>query len=795
MKKIKLSLGLFSLPSPRSGSIESNSGYGGSLSEGIELHQELQTDRKAMDPAYTAEVKTVYTFTKGEYEFQVEGRMDGFYDLDTPHIEEIKSTFNIWDLSKRIEEKRYAHPYFIQLMSYGYFHYKNHGVIPDLSFLFISTRNKELLDLSLKLDVPEYEAWIERRLDELLDEALRAEKRLIRRQKLAKNFPFPFEKPRTGQIELIESIEQGFVARERLMVQAPTGLGKTMGVLYPSLKESLSRGHKVIYVTPKNSQHSVAEDAVERFQEKGCQVKSLTITAKSKMCLKAEPLCNPEYCEFAKDYYDKLHKEKIKELISKKKKLTAKIFKNLGEKYQVCPFELQVEAIEESDTIICDYNYVFGDKSSLGKLATSSFFEEGKPNLVIDEAHNLPSRAMGYYSPALSAQVLEKMRDEIKALPKKQARECEALLNSCLKVILNCKPAGFKKNARIKLDLEPFAEQNEELRGFLTRYLDSEIEIKPRDVVLRLIFYWGEFTDIIEKISVNEHPEFFITFQTDRMGGDLIKITCCDASEMIKDRYDNFENVVAFSATLKPFNYYSRLSGLNKSSLRTVEFESPFEKSHRKLLVIPQISTKFSDRERNYSKIADAIHRISKIKSGNYISFFPSFDFMYQVAAQFVIPPDVRVIKQDRFMKNSDVENILTDLRENDQPTMLFAVQGGVFSEGVDYAGEMLIGAFIVGPPLPNFDIEREGMKDYYEDHYQEGFDYAYSYPAMAKAIQSAGRVIRSETDRGLIVLMDNRFLDKNYSKSMPRDWFTETPKELVSESILSDVENFWRDF
>jgi DNA excision repair protein ERCC-2 len=159
-----------------------------------------------------------------------------------------------------------------------------------------------------------------------------------------------------------------------------------------------------------------------------------------------------------------------------------------------------------------------------------------------------------------------------------------------------------------------------------------------------------------------------------------------------------------------------------------------------------------------------------------------------------VIPPGVRVIKQDRFMKNGDVENILQDLKENDQPTMLFAVQGGVFSEGVDYAGDMLIGAFIVGPPLPSFDIEREGMKEYYQDHYQEGFDYAYSYPAMAKAIQSAGRVIRSEKDKGIIVLMDNRFLEKSYSKSMPNDWFIETPRELVSESILSDVENFWRE-
>jgi len=250
--------------------------------------------------------------------------------------------------------------------------------------------------------------------------------------------------------------------------------------------------------------------------------------------------------------------------------------------------------------------------------------------------------------------------------------------------------------------------------------------------------------------------------------------------------------VVAFSATLKPFDFYSKLSGLDPERLTTAEFQSPFSKTQRKLMIIPQISTKFSQREQNYEKIADTIARITSLKPGNYFAFFPSFAFLDQVAQLFRPPPGFQVLCQGRNMKTSEIEEILEALRAATIPTVVFAVQGGVFSEGVDYPGKMLIGAFVVGPPLPNFDLEREEMRKYYQEHYSEGFDYAYTYPAMSKAVQAAGRVIRSETDRGLIVMMDSRFLEPSYSKSMPTDWFENGPRELVSKSILKEVAEFW---
>jgi DNA excision repair protein ERCC-2 len=222
------------------------------------------------------------------------------------------------------------------------------------------------------------------------------------------------------------------------------------------------------------------------------------------------------------------------------------------------------------------------------------------------------------------------------------------------------------------------------------------------------------------------------------------------------------------------------------------EFPSPFPKGNRKLLIIPQISTRYSEREHNYPRISDAIRRIAALRKGNYFAFFPSFEFLGRVFALFEPPDGFTVLRQERDMDAFRVKAIQEQLREGIAPTVVFAVQGGILSEGVDYPGDAVIGAFVVGPPLPNYDLEREQMREYYERKYGSGFEYAYVIPAMAKAIQAAGRVIRSETDRGLIVLMDNRFVQPDYSRSMPADWFESAVNELVSDSIVRDISDFW---
>lgn len=792
MKTVSLSVSEFALPAPRTGSIDIYSGFARGAEVGSEIHAEIQAQRAKEYSNYHSEISISHEFERSGFRFQILGRMDGIFVPDSRHktakIEEIKSSFNIFELGKKLRRAPDEHPYCLQLRTYGYFHYLKSDQIPELNLLLVSSRDGETADLEIDLNVLSYKLWLERRLDELVEEAKLAEKRAGRRRKAADAFVFPFTQPRTGQTELIQTIDEGMNEKRPMLIQAPTGLGKTIGVLYPTLKESMTRGQRVLYVTPKNSQHGVAEDAIERLQDKGANIKSMTITAKSKMCFKNEPICNPDFCEYAKDHYTKVAQNNLIKELSKKKSLKAKAIRKMAEAHEVCPFELQIDAAEEADVIICDYNYVFAPRSALSRLGGLQVDQQGKPNLVIDEAHNLPSRAMDYYSPRLSVFVLEQMREELRLLPARFQSEAIELLDESIAVVRRCGPVDCKKPVTIRPPVREFVEQDEHLRSFLSTYLKSDIDIQPRDPVLRLSFYWSEFTDALEFI-VSGREEFFTTFNPNPA---TVTITCCDAAEMLKESYNNYEQVVAFSATLKPFEFYSQLAGLRKKELKTAEFVSPFPKENRKLLIIPQISSKYSEREKNYPRIAEAIERIASLKAGNYVAFFPSFDFMERVLQRFRAPEGFEVLRQERKMRNDDIRDVLDRLAWPGQYHVLFAVQGGVFSEGVDFAGDMLIGAFVIGPPLPSFDLEREQMKSYYETNYKAGFDYAYTYPAMAKAVQAAGRVIRSENDKGLIVLMDNRFVQSSYAKSMPQDWYSESPHELVSESILKDVREFW---
>jgi DNA excision repair protein ERCC-2 len=785
VKTIYLAITDFALPVPRTGSIETHSGYGPLPQNGQELHVLIQSERKSEFPEYEAEVQVSHTFQTAKNRFLVSGRMDGFFRRAIPRIEEIKTAFNSAELAQKLAKDE-AHPYRLQLATYAYLHWLKTDQIPETVLHIVSSRTGDGVDLPILFNPMLYEIWLQRRLDELDVEVALWEKNQLRREKAGETFAFPFEKPRSGQLELIDTIETGMADNKFMLLQAPTGLGKTAGVLYPLMKDSLSRGQKVIYVTPKNSQHAVAEDAVKRFQADGSKVRSLTIHAKSKMCFKNEVICNPTYCEFARDYYEKFDQNKIRDKLAKKKRLTSKTFRKVGAEFEVCPFELQMEMADQADVVICDYNYVFSPRNALGRLAQDKFSKKKtKPNLVIDEAHNLFARAMDYFSPRISAYELERCREAVQALPAAFAGAVERNLNSAIRAIENCAPPGIVGPSRIEVDPEIFLVIESEFRSLLTRYLESSVEIQPRDVLIRLSDRWSEMTAALQLAG----PEFFTTFKPAPNGGTL-KVTCCDASKTLEEGYKAFHRVVGFSATMKPFDYYAKLSGLPEDVL-TAEFESPFPDCNRKLLIIPQVSTKYNQRERNYGKIRDAIEKIVALKPGNYFVFFPSFDFLERVY-RMVELPTFQVLKQEREMKLPDVKTFLEVLERADRPTVIFAVQGGVFAEGVDYPGDMLIGALVVGPALPSFDLEREILRDYYDQNYGSGFDYAYTYPAMAKVVQSAGRVIRSPTDKGVVILLDQRFVQDSYVKTMPNDWHRGSINNLLSQRLLADISEFW---
>ncbi len=791
MKKksvIKVAITEFALPVPRTGSIEVNSGYGLLSQDAPESHYALQRQRIESIPGYRPEVRLSMSAKSGKYDFAVSGRADGVYESGTTFVvEEIKTAIDIKQLAQRLKEDRH-HPYCLQLRTYGYFLMRDLKLEsePTLSFLLASLCDGSVIEVVIALDLEDYEAWFARRLKDLESETKHRLARVARREKVASSLQFPFDSYRKGQDDLLEFVSECTSSGSPCMVQAPTGLGKTMAVLFPSLKDALARGQRLVYVTPKNSQHAIASQAIEHLR-RSSRIKSLVLTAKSKLCLKEEQICHPEYCEYARDYYQKIYENDLPSKVARKSEMTADDFVKYGKKYKVCPFELSIDTLAEADVIVGDYNYVFSPMGLLGRLSSVDAKESERPNLVVDEAHNLPARSMSYYSGAISTSELRKLKQEISSHASNSsalqqgvgiADECLSLVETSVKATSSTKSDSF-------IYLDKFTQLDLKLRALLAQHLASGSR-SSNDALVDLCNTWSHFTSVMQF----KGEQFFKTGKRTNEGL-VLKVTCSDASEKLERVYEAFWNVVLFSATLKPFDYYLSLCGLSSETTKISEFESPFSKNNRKLLVIPQVSTKYEDRTKNYGKIKDAIRRIVLQRQGNYFVFLPSFSFLEHVCDLGDLP-GFQILKQQPEMKLAQVNEYLQILRSANEPTIVFAVQGGVFSEGVDYPGDSLIGAIVVGPSLPLFDEERERMRAYYENKYGAGFDFAYVYPAMSRVVQSAGRVIRSENDKGLIVLMDGRFLSDRYVKAMPRDWYDDSVRELVSNRILSDIQDFW---
>jgi DNA excision repair protein ERCC-2 len=782
-RAISISVTEFAMPSPRMGSLESDAGFGVLPMVGTEIHQAIQAERLRMGAHYIVEKWVTHTFPAGPYKFAVSGRMDGL-QLGAPAvIEEIKSSYSPDGLIERLQAQP-DHPYNLQLRTYGYIHWLHTGFEPGLRLILVDSRSRAMSELDVELDVKNYEDWLKRRLDQLVTEEKRFEAIRAKRVKSSAGLTFPFENPRPGQRELIEYVGKRLDKGTQALIQAPTGLGKTIGVLFPSLRHSMSQGQKTVYVTAKNSQHAVAEDAVERIQKNGGKIKSVTVHAKSKMCLKDEVFCNPAHCEFARDYYSKIEQHGVIDKLAKKKRLTEKSFKDAGREFEVCPFELQLECVPRADVVVCDYNYVFSPRNILGRIGRNGYGSTSPANLVVDEAHNLAARANDYYSARLALTDLEQAMNQATYLPEPLWQKISRIFKMTKELFHQL--AGELTTRPGKVEHVAFDGIEGAAQDLLRGYLESGQGLRNQDPVLQFCNQISNFTEANAQMG-----DEFVRTLTPATG--TLKITCFDASKQLNERYKEFANVVAFSATLRPFDFHLRTMGFDPVKAVTSEFQSPFPKSNRKILIVPQISTKMRDRQSNYGKVRDIIEKVAALKPGNYFVFFPSFDFLNQVAS-LVNLPEFRILKQERDMRRKQIEGYVEALRDLSVPTLVFAVQGGVFAEGVDYPGRMLIGAMIVGPALPMFDFERELLRDYFERNGGSGFDYAYTYPAMTRVVQSAGRVIRSAEDKGLIVLMDRRFLAENYLNAMPSDWTDQGTEPLLSKQILQDIEDFWNE-
>lgn len=757
------------------------------MEAGSKLHRKLQ---KRMGPEYHSEYPLKIIVPRDNYTLTIEGRADGIIiSEEEVTIDEIKGMYK--DLKYLLEP---VGVHLAQAMCYGYIYGKEN----KLERIKIQMTYCNLDTEELKYFTEEYTmTFLKNWFDDLIEKYLKWAQFLYdwrgKRQESIKDaqFPFPY---REGQRGLAATVYKTVLNNKKLFIQAPTGVGKTMSTVFPAVKavgEGLS--DKIFYLTAKTITRTVAKEAFDILKSRGLQYKVVTITAKEKLCLQEEMECNPVACPYAKGHYDRVNGA-VFEIINKEDDFTRDIIHEYAKHHQVCPFEFCLDICNWVDGIICDYNYVFDPNVYLRR-----FFAEGvKGNYIflIDEAHNLVDRGREMYSASLYKEDFL----EIKNLIKSKRPKLEKMLSRCNKNLLELKREC--DNFSLLTTIGHFILSLLSLTNEIEKYLEEEEDSIYRKKVLEFYLEVRNFLNIHDRLDDN----YVIYSEHENDGRFKLKLFCVNPSKNLKGFLDKGDAAIFFSATLLPVNYYKEL--LSEPEDYAVYADSPFNKENRLLLLAKDVSSKYTRRNTSeYEKIAEYIMKTVKRKNGNYFVFFPSYRFMEDVYIQFKEKCDslesheffIQSIKQNSYMSEKEREEFLNCFSNNDEnieslegPLVGFCVLGGIFSEGIDLKNDQLIGAIIVGTGLPQICNEREILKNYYEEKHKNGFDFAYRYPGMNKILQAAGRVIRTNEDRGVILLLDDRFMESQYKNLFPREWDEYTTCTL--ETVESEIDEFWEN-
>ena len=771
---LALSVTAFVAPLEPSGSLDASLSFRldeDAMAQGIRLHGRVQRRLAREDPAVRSEVPVQCLLECEGFSCLVRGRMDVL--IPAPWgVEEIKSTYQPGALLKDLEADE-RHVFAQQAWFYAWVQGRQCGEPVACRLRVVSLLDESETVVPVPFDPEAFSGWVEAQLQGLRERYLLALARAEARREIGLGLAFPFDELRAGQERLTSLVEGALGAGRPLLVQAPTGLGKTAAILYPALRKALAEDQRVFYATPRNSQHAAADALVRRLRARGHAVRSVTLKAKERVCPQEEVHCSPEACPRALGYYDRLKESGVLAALAEAGCVDTDLLREAADHHLLCPFELSLDAARNADVVIGDYNYVLSPNATVQR-----FFgvpEEAARTLVLfDEAHNLPFRAADWFSPGLDTGQLEALRKAWRGAraPAWRARLTRQV-GRCTKLL-----RGWEgPHRRVEVDPAPFQAEEVRIRKLVAKAAAEGLALPPGHPLVQLFRAWSDFCSVLPAAGI-------VTW----IPPGRLQITCPEASEHLAGRMKGLAGVVLFSGTLKPFAFYEQLSGLSGSLCE--EVPSPFPGEHRLTLVVPQVSTLFRRREAETPRVADFISRVLPLRHGNYLVFFPSFDFLEKVMPLLELPA-FRVLAQPRQASSAELDALLRALRE-ERGIVVLAVQGGSLSEGVDLPGEALIGCVVVGPPLPPFDLERRLVKDHFERRFGNGEHYAYTFPAMAKAVQAAGRVIRSAEDRGLVAFLDGRFLEDAYAQCFPKAWFLESPREGVSTSILADVRRFW---
>lgn len=724
--------------------------------KGSRLHRKIQ---KQMGSHYQPEVSLKKDIEYDDLILRVEGRADGIFSQDDRFcIDEIKGVYKNLEL---MEEPVLVHR--AQALCYAWIYLDEHELEKiDIQMTYAHLDTEVIKRFRETLTRAELKQWYE----ELTDSyhkwlAYQIEWRKKRNESM-ENLEFPFAY-RKGQREMVSGIYHAISKKEQIFIQAPTGVGKTMSAVFPAVR-AIGQGmaETVFYLTARTITRTVAQDAFEILRDRGLLFKVVTITAKEKLCFCDKPECDPEKCPYAKGHYDRIN-DAVYELWTTEQSFDRETLLRHAQKWQVCPFELSLDLAVWMDGVICDYNYVFDPNVYLKR-----FFGEnvsGNYLFLIDEAHNLVDRGREMYSASISLDDVIETRKFVKPYSQKLWKKLGKVKKQMEELKQNCGEWKVQENAGV-LPISLLSVQGE---------MDQLLEEPPAqevvDGILDFYFAVRNFLNISELVDDN----YVVYAAFDDNGRFYLKLFCVNPAENLQKYLDKGNSTVFFSATLLPLQYYRKMLSTRSENFG-MYVESPFEQKKRCLMICRDVSSKYTRRGyEEYRKIAEYIARMSWQKKGNYMVFFPSYRLMedvYQVYQDEFSVSWVRCISQHASMTELEREKFLEEFTEETEETLVgFCVMGGIFSEGIDLIGDRLIGAAVVGTGLPQVNCEREILKGYYDEKGEQGFDYAYRYPGMNKVLQAAGRVIRTKEDTGAILLMDERFLNRDYRNLFPREW------------------------
>lgn len=742
----------------RNGDLVSGSGTSDkeAMLKGSRLHRKIQ---KQMGSHYQPEVSLKKDTEYDDLILRVEGRADGIFLQDEQFcIDEIKGVYKKLEL---MEEPVLVHR--AQALCYAWIYLDAHDLEKiDIQMTYAHLDTEVIKRFRETLTRAELKQWYE----ELTDSyhkwlAYQIEWRKKRNESM-ENLEFPFAY-RKGQRKMVSGIYHAISKKEQIFIQAPTGVGKTMSAVFPAVR-AIGQGmaETVFYLTARTITRTVAQDAFEILRDRGLLFKVITITAKEKLCFCDKPECDPEKCPYAKGHYDRIN-DAVYELWTTEQSFDRETLLRHAQKWQVCPFEMSLDLAVWMDGVICDYNYVFDPNVCLKR-----FFGEnvsGNYLFLIDEAHNLVDRGREMYSASICLNDVIETRKFVKPYSQKLWKKLGKVKKQMEELRQNCGEWKVEENAGV-LPISLLSVQGE-----LDQFLEESPAQEVVDGILDFYFEVRDFLNISELVDDN----YVVYTAFDENGRFYMKLFCVNPAENLQKCLDKGNSTVFFSATLLPLQYYRKMLSTRSENFG-MYVESPFEQKKRCLMICRDVSSKYTRRGyEEYRKIAEYIARMSWQKKGNYMVFFPSYRLMedvYQVYQDEFSVSWVRCISQHASMTELEREEFLEEFTEETEETLVgFCVMGGIFSEGIDLIGDRLIGAAVVGTGLPQVNCEREILKGYYDEKGEQGFDYAYRYPGMNKVLQAAGRVIRTKEDTGAILLMDERFLNRDYRNLFPREW------------------------